>query len=776
MSMILPDETALGQRPSPKPAQQIADFTPPNWRLAGAAGQELSGAGQALQQAGQIVANTNTQYDAIAADNALNSLQQQRATLEFDPQVGYTQAKGANAVGQEFLQNYQGKFQNAISEISDGLANNQQKQMFAQRANMAGAQFNAGLMAHQAQQTTVYANDTDDASVKNALNDIASHPYDENTFQTSMQIANNALSSKASRSGYSAPVIDNARASLNSAALASRTSGMMQDNPTQAADFFHQHELEFDPNTRLRLSGELKTTTDAQTSRMDGQTAYQQGIGTPPASGAPIAKDLGAPTVPAYLPDQIQNIVKQVQAPSQYDALFQKYGQMYNVSPTELKLRAVAESGLKSDATSSQGAQGLMQITPDTAARLGIDATKPEQAIMGAAKLMSQAGGTFGSDMTAVDRTYYGGNATAKGPNTDQYVENLRAVRATLYGQAAAPTTAAGLEGAEGSVVDQAKAVASQRRPGDLVYQDQVVAEARKNWAQNLSAIKGQDYANYSGLLQQSIGPAGAKGLSDLSAADQTTFSHLPPDNQHSLLNLWKSNNVLEDKIAPTPATDNKSLALMGQAINDPVAFKNLDIVAATQDLPRQNQQQIYSAWLGIDKNMAQGANVQKALTVMRPDMEIAKIKFPDKAEKGSTASFDDYNAYTKLLNDGVSNFQDQNKRAPTTQEIQAIGRPLLSQVQINGGSWFGFANKDIKAFQASTDKNSPNYEANVVVPMQPAEVQTITNKLSQRYGYAPSQSQVQAFKTMSILHPNDPNVLRQFDQTMRSSAPKGQQ
>jgi hypothetical protein len=56
---------------------------------------------------------------------------------------------------------------------------------------------------------------------------------------------------------------------------------------------------------------------------------------------------------------------------------------------------------------------------------------------------------------------------------------------------------------------------------------------------------------------------------------------------------------------------------------------------------------------------------------------------------------------------------------------------------------------------------------------MQPAEQQQLTQRLTQRYGYQPNDAQIQTFKTLSILHPNDPAALRQFDQTMRTAKPK---
>lgn len=765
----LPDYTALGERPSIRTQTGTASFDVPSARTAGMAGQHLEGAGNELTQAGNIIDQTNAKYDAISAEDAFNKLKEKSAALQFDPQSGFTQARGSNAIGKEFNQKYTDKFNGAVDEIEGALQNQQQKQMFQARADIASGQYQSSLMQHQAQQTTVFANDTDNATIKNGLSAIAANPYDNARYDMEMMNIHDSLAKKFQRNGYSAPMADNERATITSAALASRVGGMLMDDPLKASAYFHDHELEFDPQTRLSLGAQLKTTTDAQLSRADGSDAYKIAI-TKPAD-SPIPANLGADTVKPYDAKQINNLVLAVRAPSQYDSMIKDAAAKYNVSPTELKLRMIAESGGKSDAVSSQGAGGLMQLTADTAKALGVtDRNDPKQSIMAGAKLMSQYGGTVGGNMSKVDQMYYG-PGTPNGLNTRQYVANLASVRAQLFGAPSAPMTGADMEGAESKVVAAAKDAASARYPGNLVYQDQVVSEARKNWASDLQAIKGKEYSDYSIILGVSVGPAGAKGLSDLPATLQTTFSNLSPQNQHSLLTLWNSNQRAEDhedKVVPTVETNRKTLTLLGQALNDPLAFKSRDIANDISDLPRTSQSQVMNAWVTIDKNMAKGANYQHALQVMKPMMEISKIKIPTAAEKGSEAAYADYNTYTALLSNVVDGFQEANKRAPTDKEIRELATPLLGHATIAGGSWFGFAGKDIKAFQIQ-----PGDESKTSFTMTPTEKTSLAARLTQRYGYAPSDSQIQQAKVISVLHPNDMTALQTFDATMKSRKPK---
>lgn len=144
----------------------------------------------------------------------------------------------------------------------------------------------------------------------------------------------------------------------------------------------------------------------------------------------PTIQNYGADTVKPYDGSRVQQITSATAAPSPYDSLFAQAGAQYGIDPQELKLRAVAESGLNPSASSGQ-ATGIMQFAPETAKALGIDPNDPAQAIPAAAKLLAGYKQKAGGDMSAVDKMYYGGEDQSQwGPNTDQYAANLAAARA----------------------------------------------------------------------------------------------------------------------------------------------------------------------------------------------------------------------------------------------------------------------------------------------------------------------------------------------------------
>jgi hypothetical protein len=148
----------------------------------------------------------------------------------------------------------------------------------------------------------------------------------------------------------------------------------------------------------------------------------------PPTPGMP--PNLGADTVKPYDQGKIAYLVRKIDAPTKYDAWIQEAARKEGIDPRELKLRIGAESNFDPNAKSGQGAGGIMQFTPETAAHYGIDSTDPRDSIFGAAKVLADYQRKAGGDMSKVDMMYYGGESgKGWGPNTKQYAANLAAVR-----------------------------------------------------------------------------------------------------------------------------------------------------------------------------------------------------------------------------------------------------------------------------------------------------------------------------------------------------------
>lgn len=93
------------------------------------------------------------------------------------------------------------------------------------------------------------------------------------------------------------------------------------------------------------------------------------------------------------------------------DDIFQKAADTYGVPVNLLKAMAKQESNFDPNATSSCGAQGVMQLMPATAASLDVtDAYDPEQNIMGGAKYISQLLSKYNGDVSLALAAYNAGS------------------------------------------------------------------------------------------------------------------------------------------------------------------------------------------------------------------------------------------------------------------------------------------------------------------------------------------------------------------------------
>lgn len=97
-------------------------------------------------------------------------------------------------------------------------------------------------------------------------------------------------------------------------------------------------------------------------------------------------------TTPIHSPIPKRAQFPEVDVPNQtIDQIIQKASNQYGVDQNLIRSVVKAESNFKPDAVSHAGAQGLMQLMPDTARGLGVnDPFNPEQNVMGGTKYLKQ--------------------------------------------------------------------------------------------------------------------------------------------------------------------------------------------------------------------------------------------------------------------------------------------------------------------------------------------------------------------------------------------------
>lgn len=332
----------------------------------------------------------------------------------------------------------------------------------------------------------------------------------------------------------------------------------------------------------------------------------QDVVGNQPRPAAPgLPPDLSAPLVKPFNQQRIDDVVRKVNAPSQYDQLFKDAANLYNLDWRELKMRALVESGLDPSAKSSQGAVGIMQMTPVTAKGLGVDASDPKAAIFGAAKLLADYRGKADGDMTKVDAMYYGGpSGTQWGPNTRQYAANLAATRQAIgLGTQVPPEAFAPPPSAQAGASQDWKKPSTgigfiDSLPADKFFQVLTEAEhyqraydsesERTRLAQERAKKQEQD-AVMTNFLQRVVDPQNAQG-GELSEQEIINAPVLTWEQRQHMVQykLQRERELAAQAEAKTNPAEVRNLMLQIHAAdNDPAKTYNMDPVMDAYRLGR---------------------------------------------------------------------------------------------------------------------------------------------------------------------------------------------
>ncbi len=119
--------------------------------------------------------------------------------------------------------------------------------------------------------------------------------------------------------------------------------------------------------------------------------------------------------------------------PTMYDLEIRRVGRLYQVDPPLIKAVIQAESDFDHRAVSSRGAQGLMQLMPETARELQVDNPfNPRENIDGGTRYLRQMLDNFNGDLTLSLAAYNAGpglvsrtGGVPQIPETVQYVNKV---------------------------------------------------------------------------------------------------------------------------------------------------------------------------------------------------------------------------------------------------------------------------------------------------------------------------------------------------------------
>ena len=158
--------------------------------------------------------------------------------------------------------------------------------------------------------------------------------------------------------------------------------------------------------------------------------------GPTPAPAVPFNAVLSRALLPqAAAPPDMENVNAPAPvAPEQIDALVQQNAQIWQVDPALIKSVIANESSFDANATSPVGAQGLMQLMPETAATLGVrNPYDPSQNVAGGTRYLRSLLDRFNGDTRLAVAAYNAGpGAVEKYGDVPPYAETRNYVQNVL--------------------------------------------------------------------------------------------------------------------------------------------------------------------------------------------------------------------------------------------------------------------------------------------------------------------------------------------------------
>lgn len=246
----LPDERALGERPVSRGTNSVASYNVPGPSNMGAA---IAGAGADLAQAGAIIEETNRRYDTIAAEDAFNKLQMKRQDLE----VNSRNVLGSNAIGKQYIDDYTEKFNGAVTELNDGLQNDQQRRLFKQRVPISQLQYRGGLLQHQAVQTDINAKNVFQDTRTTELNNVISDYSNPLVFDAAHDRLNASIDAEAERTGQSDEWSAMQKKGVSEALTSARLQSWKLQDPVGALSQFQVDARNMDPAHAAALGNQI---------------------------------------------------------------------------------------------------------------------------------------------------------------------------------------------------------------------------------------------------------------------------------------------------------------------------------------------------------------------------------------------------------------------------------------------------------------------------------------------------------------------------------------
>ncbi|CAB3624714.1 transglycosylase SLT domain-containing protein [Achromobacter pestifer] len=654
---------------------------------AGALAQEI-GARQTVQLGQNLMSAAGTatniaidmqqQANQLRVDDAVNQAKEASLKLTFDPQTGYTNIKGIQALqrdsGQPLATEYGDLLNQQMQTIAEGLGNDAQRLAFRRASQAIGMQFQTQATQYEGEQFRTYAASVREGTIANSTNEIALYYNDPQKIDQNILSIQAAVADLGRMKGLSATMIEAQTRKVTSNAHLTALSSALQKNDVAYADaYMRKYAPQMDADDMLRVNGLITKQMDARL-------------------GAAAATSVVNKAMPRLMPtpgDRLVNLVT---------------GSGTQLPPDLVTTVATAESDNRdlnpdgSVVTSPKGAKGRMQVmdTTNTDPGFGVqpaqDDSLEERARVGRDYLQAMLQ-NYGGNLTQALAAYNAGpgnvdkalaasdkasdranwmNYLPKPSETIPYVRGILAKYEAGQGAPARPT----LQDLQRNVRDEMQGQNPERVRIAL-------EETTRQYEVANKAIKQRDDEAVAGAMRELVANGGR--YSDLPLAVR---ANIPAGNVAEVMGFAgkvakgedRTNEAVYQKLAGDPSylrslSDNEFYRLRGEL--------------SESDFKTFSNQRGAAAGRGVDK--VDELNTSAINSTLNNRLATLKI---DPSPKDGTSDAMRVGAIRKFVNDAVLDQQKVVGKQMTDRDTEEFIDGLFAKSVQFRSFWFGSSNE----------------------------------------------------------------------------------
>lgn len=281
--MQVPELNNFRITPTVQPVGAIDDTVSAEASTAGA--RELIKTGQQITEGGQHLVNMQLdalgQANQIRVDDSLNQLKETSLKLQFDPQAGFENVRGIDALqrpsGKSLSDEYGETLGQRASGIEDSLSNDAQKIAFRAHANDLLTSFKGNAQQHEGKEFQTYSLSVREGTIKNRQNEIVLNYNNPDVVGQAVTSIKAAAFDQARLLGKSAEWAEaQARDSESSAHKLAAMTALEKNDATYADAYVKKFSGEMNADDILSVNGHLTKELDSQTAVTAASSTIQE--------------------------------------------------------------------------------------------------------------------------------------------------------------------------------------------------------------------------------------------------------------------------------------------------------------------------------------------------------------------------------------------------------------------------------------------------------------------------------------------------------------------